>query len=89
MSGRKQARTKSPVAPRIAVKSLRPDRAERKSPPNAKVTSAESIATSIMDLMMLAADARTPNKFDAGHADTSATRAALARLIVRRFGDDD
>jgi phosphotransferase system HPr-like phosphotransfer protein len=54
-----------------------------------KATAAESTATSIMDLMMLAADTGTPKRIATNRKNTASAKAALARLIAARFNDDE
>jgi phosphotransferase system HPr-like phosphotransfer protein len=52
-------------------------------------TSTESIAASIVGLMVLAADPGAPRKVDATDKNSSQAKAALAELIALRFDADD
>ena len=101
MSGRKPVRTKPPVTPRSLVDSPTPtstQSAVRVTPSprtgSSRVTlrnttSAESIAASIMGLMVLAADSGTPGKVDSTDKNSLQAKAALAKLIAVRFDADD
>ena len=53
----------------------------------ARPTSVESMATSVVSLMMLADDSGAARKI--GIEYTAAATAALARMIAGRSGDDD
>jgi hypothetical protein len=80
MSGRKHVRGKpSIVAPRSKAAAMS----------FIKATPAESVAASVMSLMMLAADPENPDRSDTGHRDAAAAQAAIAQLIAVRMGDDD
>lgn len=54
-----------------------------------KATSTESMAASIVGLMVVAADSGTSSKVDANDKNSVAATAALAELIAVRFADDD
>lgn len=53
------------------------------------MTSTESIAASIVGLMVLAADTSTPGKVDATNKNSLDAKAALAELIAVRFDTED
>jgi phosphotransferase system HPr-like phosphotransfer protein len=52
-------------------------------------TSTESIAASIVGLMVLAADSGAPRKIDATDKHSSQVKAALTKLIAVRFDTDE
>jgi phosphotransferase system HPr-like phosphotransfer protein len=102
MSDRKPARTKPPVTPRSLAESrastatrsaagVRPRPRARSAPVTypGNTTSTESIAASIVGLMVLAADSGTPGKIVATDKSSLEVKAALADLIAVRFDADD
>lgn len=94
MSNSKPVRTNSPVtgrsfAPRSAAGVRRPRARSSPATDPRNTTSAESIAASIVGLMVLAADSGTPAKVDSTNNNSSEAKAALARLIAVRFDSDD
>jgi len=104
MSDNKQARTMPSVTPRSVAESRAPSArrgvtsarprtrggtTSADGTPVTKATSTESIAASIVSLMVLAADHDASSKVDTNDKGSLAATAALAELIAVRFADDD
>jgi phosphotransferase system HPr-like phosphotransfer protein len=104
MSGNKRVRAKPSVVSRFTVeRSALVQSAHARSPctnqmsesvdrlttRDVKASSAQSIATSIMGLMMLAANTGAANRVTTNSEETASAKAALAQLIATRFGDDE
>jgi phosphotransferase system HPr-like phosphotransfer protein len=104
MSGNKRVRAKPSVVSRIILersaltpsahaRSLHANRlskfVDRLTARDVKSGSAESIATSIMGLMIVAANTEAANRRTTNGRNTASAKAALAQLIATRFGDDD
>jgi phosphotransferase system HPr-like phosphotransfer protein len=94
MSECKPVRTKPPrslAASRAAAatKSTAGERRRLRAQSAPNTTSTESIAASIVGLMVLAADPGAPRKVDATDKNSSQAKAALAELIALRFDADD
>jgi hypothetical protein len=100
MSGIKRARAKPSIVPRFVTETeargdaaSRPvERAPAKSDvahsERAEATPTESVAASIVSLMLLAADAPR-RRVPIGIGATIAARDALARIIAARLSDDE
>jgi hypothetical protein len=101
MSNRKPVRIKPPVTRRPLAESrsptatrgvvgARPHPRARPTPVTYPTkTSTESIAASIVGLMVLAADSGTSGKVDSTDKNSLEAEAALAKLIAVRFDADD
>jgi hypothetical protein len=102
MSDRKPVRTKPPVTLRSLAETRAPTAtrgaAGTRPRPRARstpvtyprnTTSTESIAASIVGLMVLAADSGPPGKVDTTDRNSLEVKAALAELIAVRFDADD
>jgi hypothetical protein len=87
---RSLAASRAPTATRSAA-GERPRSRARSAPFTypGNTTSTESIAASIVGLMVLAADPGTPCKVDATDKNSLQVKAALAELIALRFDTDD